>query len=191
VGDVASREQGPRPREPSVRQRYAAGQCRPQRRCFGWPRCSRQGGQRRASAMGVFAHRGLAAITTNGRDVLMHLTTITHKGSMTSITPATGDMNELEISHICPHRHDRRYRGDSDGRLRAWLWGHWSTGLTGHMETNLKTVQEDRRPMANGRRDFDREFFRWHRHRRHLVRPLIKGPGPVVPGFNIRPAVAQ
>jgi hypothetical protein len=69
--------------------------------------------------------------------------------------------------------------------------GHWSTGLTGHMETNRKTVQEDRRPMANGRRDFDREFCRWHRHRRHLVQPLIKGPGPVVPGVNTRPAMAQ
>jgi hypothetical protein len=44
-------------------------------------------------------------------------------------------------------------------------------------------------PKFNGRRDFDRDSFRWDRHRRHLVRPLIKET--LTPGFNIRPAVAQ
>jgi hypothetical protein len=57
------------------------------------------------------------------------------------------------------------------------------------MGMNLKTLQEYRRPMVNGRRDFDRDSFRWDRHRHHFVRPPIKEA--VTPGFKIRPAVAQ
>jgi hypothetical protein len=77
----------------------------------------------------------------------------------------------------------------ASGRLRSWLWGppeHRADGPPGH---ESQTVQEDRRPIVNGRRDFDRDFFRSDRHRRHLVRPQIKET--VTPGFNIRPAVAQ
>jgi hypothetical protein len=65
--------------------------------------------------------------------------------------------------------------------------GHWSTGLTGHVGPNLTIVQEDRHPNVNGRRDFDRDFFQRHRHRRHLVRPLIMGPGLVIPSGNVGP----
>jgi hypothetical protein len=62
--------------------------------------------------------------------------------------------------------------------------GHSSTGLTGHIGPNLRVVQEDRHPIVNGQRDFDRDFFQRHRHRRHLVRPLIMWPGPAIPGGN-------
>jgi hypothetical protein len=68
---------------------------------------------------------------------------------MTSITSMIGDMNKLKIPRICRHRHDRRSRSDSsDGRLRSWLWGPLEHRRTGHMDTNLETVQEDRRPMV-------------------------------------------
>jgi hypothetical protein len=60
--------------------------------------------------------------------------------------------------------------------------GHGSAGLTGHfIGTNPRIVQDDRRPMVNSRRDFDRDFFQLHRHPRRIVQPLIMGPGPVIP----------
>jgi hypothetical protein len=68
--------------------------------------------------------------------------------------------------------------------------GHLSTGLTGHIGPNLRVVQEDRHPIVNGRRDFDRDFFQRHRHRRHLVRPLTMGTGPVVPSGTAGPSPA-
>jgi hypothetical protein len=70
------------------------------------------------------------------------------------------------------------------------LGGHSSAGLTGHIGPNLRVVEEDRHPSVNGRRDFDRDFFQRHRHRRHLVRPLIMGPGPVIPSGNAGPSPA-
>jgi hypothetical protein len=68
--------------------------------------------------------------------------------------------------------------------------GHWSTGLTGHIGPNLRIVQEDRHPIVNGRRDFDRDFFQRHRHHRHWARPLIMGPGAVIPSGNAGPSPA-
>jgi hypothetical protein len=63
--------------------------------------------------------------------------------------------------------------------------GHGSAGLTGQLiGTNPRIVQDDLRPMVNSRHDFDRDFFRSHRHPRRIVQPLIMGPGPVIPAGN-------